>query len=121
MPSRRTRRGSQHQVRVEIESLFDGVDFSEPLTRAKFEELNMDLFKKTLSRSDSSRRPSWTPSSRRPTSTRSLLVGSSTRFPKVPAAAPGAPRRRLGLGNMRLDAVARRAGASAGGLRRRAR
>nr|CAB3498475.1 unnamed protein product [Digitaria exilis] len=39
---------SQHQVRVEIESLFDGVDFSETLTRAKFEELNMDLFKKTL-------------------------------------------------------------------------
>ena len=72
-------------------------------------------------RSDPSRRPSRTPSSRRPTSTRSLLVGSSTRFPKVPAAAPGAPRRRLGLGNMRLDAVARRAGASAGGLRRRAR
>ena len=39
---------SQHQVRVEIESFFDGIEFSEPLTRAKFEELNMDLFKKTL-------------------------------------------------------------------------
>ncbi|XP_011088129.1 luminal-binding protein 5-like [Sesamum indicum] len=39
---------SQHQVRVEIESLFDGVDFSEALTRARFEELNMDLFKKTM-------------------------------------------------------------------------
>ncbi|KAG9150665.1 hypothetical protein Leryth_008128 [Lithospermum erythrorhizon] len=39
---------SQHQVRVEIESLFDGIDFSEPLTRAKFEELNLDLFKKTM-------------------------------------------------------------------------
>ncbi|CAN1298144.1 Heat shock 70 kDa protein BIP1, partial [Linum perenne] len=38
----RAKRGlsSQHQVRVEIESLFDGVDFSEPLSRAKFEELN---------------------------------------------------------------------------------
>ncbi|CAN1298141.1 Heat shock 70 kDa protein BIP1 [Linum perenne] len=46
----RAKRGlsSQHQVRVEIESLFDGVDFSEPLSRAKFEELNMDLFRKTL-------------------------------------------------------------------------
>lgn len=32
---------SQHQVRVEVESLFDGEDFSEQLTRAKFEELNM--------------------------------------------------------------------------------
>ncbi|GMY21695.1 mediator of RNA polymerase II transcription subunit 37a-like [Fagus crenata] len=39
---------SQHQVRVEIESLVDGIDFSEPLTRASFEELNMDLFKKTM-------------------------------------------------------------------------
>jgi heat shock protein 5 len=32
---------SQHQVRIEVESLFDGEDFSETLTRAKFEELNM--------------------------------------------------------------------------------
>lgn len=32
---------SQHQTRIEIESLFDGEDFSETLTRAKFEELNM--------------------------------------------------------------------------------
>ena len=38
----------QVQVRVEIESLADGVDLSEPLTRARFEELNNDLFKKTL-------------------------------------------------------------------------
>jgi molecular chaperone DnaK (HSP70) len=35
----------QHQVRVEVESLFDGEDFAETLTRAKFEELNMDLFR----------------------------------------------------------------------------
>jgi len=39
---------SQHQARVEIESLVDGLDVSETLTRARFEELNMDLFKKTL-------------------------------------------------------------------------
>ena len=32
---------SQHQARIEIESFFDGDDFSETLTRAKFEELNM--------------------------------------------------------------------------------
>merc|ERR1712064_123658 len=37
-----------HQTRLEIESLVDGQDFSETLTRAKFEELNIDLFKKTL-------------------------------------------------------------------------
>lgn len=39
---------SKHQVGVEIESLFDGVDFSKPLTRACFEELNNDLFRKTM-------------------------------------------------------------------------
>ncbi|CAA2965869.1 heat shock 70 kDa [Olea europaea subsp. europaea] len=39
---------NQHQVRLEIESLFDGIDFSEPLTRARFEELNNDLFRKTM-------------------------------------------------------------------------
>jgi heat shock protein 5 len=39
---------SAHQTRLEIESLVDGEDFSETLTRAKFEELNIDLFKKTL-------------------------------------------------------------------------
>ena len=39
---------SQLSTRIEIESLFDGVDFSETLTRAKFEQLNQELFKKTL-------------------------------------------------------------------------
>lgn len=33
---------------IDIQDLVNGVDFSETLTRAKFEELNMDLFKKTL-------------------------------------------------------------------------
>merc|ERR1711937_617720 len=37
-----------HQVRVEVKSLFEGEDFSETLTRARFEELNMDLFRGTL-------------------------------------------------------------------------
>jgi heat shock protein 5 len=39
---------SQMSTRIEIEAFFEGKDFSETLTRAKFEELNMDLFKKTL-------------------------------------------------------------------------
>jgi len=39
---------AQHQARLEIEGLIDGTDFSETLTRARFEELNLDLFKKTL-------------------------------------------------------------------------
>ena len=32
---------SGHQTRIEIESLYEQADFSETLTRAKFEELNM--------------------------------------------------------------------------------
>lgn len=39
---------TQLQVKVEVESIIDGEDFSETLTRAKFEELNMDLFRGTL-------------------------------------------------------------------------
>jgi heat shock protein 5 len=39
---------SQMSVKLEIEAFFDGDDLSETLTRAKFEELNIDLFKKTL-------------------------------------------------------------------------
>merc|ERR1711959_822092 len=37
-----------HQARIDIEALHDGIDFSETLTRARFEELNSDLFKSTL-------------------------------------------------------------------------
>ncbi|CAN1160286.1 Luminal-binding protein [Linum perenne] len=46
----RAKRGlsNQTQVRVEIDSFLGGMDFSEPLSRAKFEELNMDLLEKTL-------------------------------------------------------------------------
>eukprot|EP00916_Digyalum_oweni_P014972 GHVL01024462.1.p1 GENE.GHVL01024462.1~~GHVL01024462.1.p1 ORF type:complete len:674 (+),score=146.58 GHVL01024462.1:68-2023(+) len=39
---------STHQARLEIEDIMEGLDFSETLTRAKFEELNIDLFKNTL-------------------------------------------------------------------------
>ena len=39
---------TQTQARAEIEALMDGIDFSETLTRARFEELNNDLFKRTL-------------------------------------------------------------------------
>jgi heat shock protein 5 len=39
---------SVHQTTLEIESFFDGEDFVETLTRAKFEEINGDLFRKTL-------------------------------------------------------------------------
>merc|ERR1719410_2139002 len=36
---------SVHQARIDIEALYEGIDFSETITRAKFESLNADLFK----------------------------------------------------------------------------
>ena len=39
---------SQYHVQVIVESLVDGVDFSEPLSRSEFEELNDDLFRKVM-------------------------------------------------------------------------
>lgn len=39
---------NQQSTRIEIESFENGNDFSETLTRAKFEELNMDLFRQTM-------------------------------------------------------------------------
>merc|ERR1712178_2035 len=73
---------TQHQARLEIEALFDGVDFSETLTRARFEELNMDLFKKTLGpvgkvMSDAGMGKNEVDEI--------VLVGGSTRIPKVKA------------------------------------
>jgi len=71
---------SQQQARLEIEDLAEGFDLSETLTRARFEELNNDLFKKTmgpvarvmedadLSKSEIDE---------------IVLVGGSTRIPKV--------------------------------------
>merc|ERR1719409_313388 len=71
---------STSQTRIEIEALFDGVDFSETLTRAKFEELNLDLFKKTMKPvkkvlDDSEFKKS--------NVDELVLVGGSTRIPKV--------------------------------------
>ncbi|KAE8702662.1 Mediator of RNA polymerase II transcription subunit 37a [Hibiscus syriacus] len=71
---------SQHQVRVEIETLFDGVDFSEPLTRARFEELNMDLFKKTLGPVKKALQDA---NLKKSDINEIVLVGGSTRIPKV--------------------------------------
>jgi len=71
---------SQHQARVEIEALAEGEDFSETLTRARFEELNIDLFKKTLG-------PVGTVMSdaglKKGEVDELVLVGGSTRIPKV--------------------------------------
>ena len=71
---------SQHQGRLEIEALFDGIDLSETLTRARFEDLCIDLFKKTLGPvgkvlSDGGLKKSEVDEL--------VLVGGSTRIPKV--------------------------------------
>ncbi|KAL9686377.1 hypothetical protein QQ045_023835 [Rhodiola kirilowii] len=71
---------SQHQVRLEIESLFDGVDFSETLTRARFEELNIDLFRKTLVPVKKALEDAQIKMSE---IHEIVLVGGSTRIPKV--------------------------------------
>lgn len=71
---------NQHQVRVEIESLFDGTDFSEPLTRARFEELNNDLFRKTMGPVKKAMEDAGLEKSQ---IHEIVLVGGSTRIPKV--------------------------------------
>ncbi|KAK9176940.1 hypothetical protein WN944_028959 [Citrus x changshan-huyou] len=71
---------SQHQVRVEMESLFDGVDFSEPLTRARFEELNVDLFKKTMGPVKKALEDARL---KKTEIDEIVLVGGSTRIPKI--------------------------------------
>lgn len=71
---------SQHQTKIEIESLFDGEDFSETLTRAKFEELNMDLFRSTLK---PVQRVMEDGDLKITEINEIVLVGGSTRIPKV--------------------------------------
>merc|ERR1719453_437859 len=71
---------STHQARVEIEALFDGQDLSETLTRARFEEINNDLFKNTLGPvkqvlEDAGMKKSQVDEI--------VLVGGSTRIPKI--------------------------------------
>jgi len=70
----------QHQAKIEIEAFHDGEDFMETLTRAKFEELNNDLFKKTLvpvqNVLDDSKL-------KKHEVDEVILVGGSTRIPKV--------------------------------------
>jgi L1 cell adhesion molecule like protein len=39
---------SAHQAEIECETLFEGEDFSTTISRAKFEELCIDLFRKCM-------------------------------------------------------------------------
>jgi len=71
---------SQSQVRIEIESFHNGQDFIETLTRAKFEELNNDLFQKTLTPVDKVLADA---KLKKHEINEVVLVGGSTRIPKV--------------------------------------
>merc|ERR1719201_94184 len=71
---------STHQARLEIEALFDGHDFSETLTRARFEEINNDLFKNTLGPVKQVMEDSGLKKNQ---IDEIVLVGGSTRIPKV--------------------------------------
>lgn len=71
---------SVHEAKIEIENIMDGVDMSEVLSRARFEELNADLFKKTLgpvqiALDDAGFKKNQVDEV--------VLVGGSTRIPKV--------------------------------------
>lgn len=71
---------SQMSTRIEIESFHQGNDFSETLTRAKFEELNLDLFKRTLKPVEQVLKDA----KKKKTEINDIvLVGGSTRIPKV--------------------------------------
>merc|ERR1712211_34463 len=39
---------SSTQAHIEIDSLYDGIDYNATVTRARFEDLNMDYFKKCM-------------------------------------------------------------------------
>jgi heat shock protein 5 len=71
---------SQMSTRIEIEAFHDGKDFSETLTRAKFEELNMDLFKKTLKPVEQVLKDAKV---KKADIDDIVLIGGSTRIPKV--------------------------------------
>ncbi|KAI8083807.1 hsp71-like protein [Thamnidium elegans] len=71
---------SAAQTTIEIDSLFEGVDFYTSLTRARFEELNQDLFRKTMEPVEKVLRDSKIDKA----SVHDIvLVGGSTRIPKV--------------------------------------
>merc|ERR1712110_1093029 len=71
---------SAHQARIEIEGLFEGVDFAETLTRARFEEINNDLFKNTLGPVKQVLEDSGL---KKTQIDEIVLVGGSTRIPKI--------------------------------------
>jgi len=68
------------QANIEIDSLFEGIDFYTSISRARFEELCADLFKGTLDPVEKSLRDAKMDKS---SIDDIVLVGGSTRIPKV--------------------------------------
>ena len=71
---------STAQTSIEIDSLFEGVDFYTSITRARFEELCMDLFRKCMDPVEKTLRDAKMDKS---SVHEVVLVGGSTRIPKV--------------------------------------
>lgn len=67
-------------VKITIESLIDGIDFSETITRAKFEELCAKIFKKTL---EPVKEVLEQADMKKTEIDEVILVGGSTRIPKI--------------------------------------
>ncbi len=73
---------SSTQAHIEIDSLFDGIDFNSTITRARFEDLCMDLFKKCM---DPVEKVLLDAKISKSDVDEIVLVGGSTRIPKVHA------------------------------------
>ena len=71
---------SSTQATIEIDSLFEGVDYSCSLSRARFEELNMDYFRNSMGPVEKCMRDSGID---KKNVHEVVLVGGSTRIPKV--------------------------------------
>merc|ERR1739848_455170 len=71
---------SSTQATIEIDSLFEGIDFSCTLSRARFEELNMDYFRNCMGPVEKCLRDSGIDKKK---VDEIVLVGGSTRIPKV--------------------------------------
>jgi len=71
---------SAAQANIEIDSLFEGIDFYTSITRARFEELCSDLFKGTLEPVEKALRDSKLDKA---SIHEIVLVGGSTRIPKI--------------------------------------
>ena len=71
---------SSSQASVEIDSLFEGIDFYSNITRARFEELCVDLFRSTLEPVEKSLRDAKMDKGQ---IGEIVLVGGSTRIPKI--------------------------------------